>query len=185
MISFKHQLVVAGLLLAGTLSAAAQSKNSSSVTIIYRDHHQQTVSSAEVSRIDFRNDVLVLNRNGREERIPLSQVSNLEMHEASAEASTSRSHYIGKWRVGVDGGASRSFEITLDRDGRAHKTFGPEHGTWTFVDGAARVSWDDGWHDMIIQVGNKYEKRAYEPGKSYDSKPSNVTVAKRANDQSI
>jgi hypothetical protein len=185
MISVKHPFVLAGLLLAVTLSVAAQSKSSNTVTIIYRDHHQQTVSSSEVSRIDFRNDVLVLNRSGREEKIPLSQVANIEVHETSAEATTGRSHYIGKWRVGMDSGTSRSFEITLDRDGKARKTLGGAHGTWTFVDGAAQIAWEDGWHDMIVQVGSKHEKRAYEPGKSFSAKPSNVTEARRANDQSI
>jgi hypothetical protein len=184
-ISFKHQLVVAGLLLAVTASVAAQSKSSNSVTIIYRDHHQQTVSSADISRIDFRNDVLVLNRNGHEEKIPLNNVSNLEVHEAPADGMSARSHYVGKWRVGMDTGTSRSFEITLDRNGQARKTLGGPHGTWTFVDGGAQIAWEDGWHDMIIKVGDKYEKRAFEPGKPFSAAPSNVTEAKRANDQSI
>jgi hypothetical protein len=46
------------------------------------------------------------------------------------------------------------------------------------VDGEARISWDDGWHDAIRKVGTTHEKRAYEPGKSFDDQPSNVTAAR-------
>ena len=53
------------------------------------------------------------------------------------------------------------FFITLDDDGTARKTLGASHGTWTLVDGEARISWDDGWHDVIRKVGGKHEKVAY------------------------
>jgi hypothetical protein len=47
------------------------------------------------------------------------------------------------------------------------------------VDGEARISWDDGWHDVIRKVGAKHEKFAYEPGKSFSDPPANVTAAVR------
>ena len=182
--SLKYHIAAAALILAGT--AAAQTKAASSITVVYRDNHQQTYTSAEVSRIDLKNEILVVNRGGHEEQIPLSKVSRIDVHDSAApDNSLGRSHFIGKWEVGVGGGAMGSFRITLDRDGQAHKTIDSRHGTWTFVDGNAHIAWDDGWRDVITQVGSKYEKRAFEPGKSLIDKPSNITEAKRANDQSI
>jgi hypothetical protein len=85
----------------------------------------------------------------------------------------------------MGGGAPGTFRITLDRNGQAHKTVGSHHGTWTFVDGEARIAWEDGWHDVLAKVENRYEKRAYEPGKPFTEKSTNISDAKRANDQSI
>jgi hypothetical protein len=53
------------------------------------------------------------------------------------------------------------------------------------VNGEARISWDDGWHDVIRKVGAKHEKVAYEPGKSYDDKPANVTEARNTQPKPI
>jgi hypothetical protein len=69
--------------------------------------------------------------------------------------------------------------ITLDRDGEASKTLGSVHGKWVVVDGEARITWDDGWHDAIRRSGSKYEKAAYGPGKSFSDNPDNVTTAVR------
>jgi hypothetical protein len=181
--SIKYFIATAALILVS--SAVAQTKAANSITVVYKDNHQQTYTSAEVSRIDLKNDVLVVNRTGHDEQIPLGKVSRIDIHEAPADVANNRSHFIGKWEMGVDSGTQRSFRVTLDRDGQAHKTIGSDHGTWTFVDGNARITWDDGWRDVITQVGSKYEKRAFEPGKPLTGKPSNVTEARRANDQSI
>lgn len=176
--------IAAALLLVFASSAVAENKDSSALTIVYKDHHERTVTAAEVSRIDLRNQTLVLNHGGSEERIPLAEVASIEVHGASETAMT-RSSYIGKWEVGMGGGAAGTFRITLDRDGQAHKTVGSHHGRWTFVNGEARIEWDDGWHDVIAKVEGHYEKRAYEPGKSYSEPTTNIAEARRANDQSI
>jgi len=75
--------------------------------------------------------------------------------------------------------------VPLEADGDAKKTHGEEHGTWTLVDGQARIAWDDGWHDVIRKVGAKHEKLAYEPGRSFDESPSNVTAARNTNPKPI
>ena len=72
---------------------------------------------------------------------------------------------------------NRKCYITLKSNGDATKSIGSTHGTWVVVDGEARIAWDDGWHDVIRKVGSKHEKFAYEPGKSLDDEPSNVTNA--------
>ena len=93
-------------------------------------------------------------------------------------ASPSRKHFIGKWEVGEGNGMGATFFITLEENGEARKSIGASHGTWEMVNGEARISWDDGWHDAIRKVGMKHEKFAYEPGKSFDDDPSNVTDAR-------
>jgi hypothetical protein len=91
---------------------------------------------------------------------------------------------VGKWKVGVGSGGA-TFFITLDRNGQAKKSMGASHGTWEVVNGEARISWDDGWHDIIRKVGDKHEKVAFEPGKSFDAEPSNVTNATNTTAQPI
>ena len=61
--------------------------------------------------------------------------------------------------------------------GEASKTLGASHGTWTVVNGEARIAWDDGWHDALRRVGEKFEKVAYSPGTTFDDKPANVADA--------
>ena len=183
MSTLRSQLVVIAVL--ATTFSAAQSKDGNSLTIVYKDHHEQTVSSSDVSRIDLLHDVLIFNRNGREEKIPLSQISSINVRETKSTEASGRGHFVGKWKVGIDANTPASFEITLERDGKAHKNIDSRRGTWSFENGEARIAWDDGWHDVIAKVGNKFEKRAYAPGKPYTDPPTNVSAAKRDNDQSI
>ena len=103
------------------------------------------------------------------------EIDRIEFGDPETATRPGRSHFIGKWEVGEGNGGK--FYITLDSDGDARKTLGPPHGTWTLVDGEARIAWDDGWHDAIRKVGAKHEKLAYEPGKTFGDPPSNVTTA--------
>jgi hypothetical protein len=179
--SFRN-ILVAAFLVCLVSSALAQSKASDSLTVVYRDHREKTVPASDVS---LRNGTLVIIHAGREEKTPLSEVARIEVHDTSTDTAIARSSFVGKWEVGMGGGAPGSFRITLDRDGRAHKNVGGHTGTWSFVDGEARIEWSDGWRDVIAKVGNGYEKRAYEHGKAYSDPRSSVSSAKRANDQSI
>ena len=177
-----YALMIPAVLLLSAAYAAAQS----SLTIIFKDHHQQTVSSSEVLRIDLRDDALVLDRKGREEKIPLSQIANIEVKKpVAANENFGRGHFVGRWKVGLDANSPASFVITLDLDGKARKSIDSRRGKWTFIDGTARIVWDDGWTDVIAKAGDSYEKRAYAPGKSLSESPTNVSYAKRANEQSI
>ena len=152
-----------------------------SFTIIFKDGHQKAY--ADVTRIDFKNpDAMVLTRGGREERLSLGEVARIDFI-PSATFQLGRNHFVGKWKVGTGGGDD--FFITLDRSGEARKSMGSSHGTWEVVNGEARISWDDGWHDVIRPVGTKHEKVAYEPGRSYDAEPSNITDARRVDPQPI
>ena len=52
------------------------------------------------------------------------------------------------------------------------------HGKWAYVNGEARVTWDDGAMDAIRRVGGQDKKFAYRAGKSFTDEPDNVTDAK-------
>lgn len=149
-------LILAVLTLASTglaLPYAADEQNA--LVIIFKDGRQQTFSMADVARIEFRTP------------------GNTSL--------AGRGRFLGKWRVGD--GAGGHFFITLEPSGVASKTLGASHGTWTIVNGEARISWDDGWHDAIRRVGDKYEKAAFEPGKTFSDSPSNVASAENTSPQ--
>jgi hypothetical protein len=169
--------VFVGLLL---LTSAAFAKPNPSpandrdpVVIVFKDGRRQSLAMAEIARIDVKADAIVY-KDGHREKLA-ADIDRIEFGDSEFAANPSRAHFIGKWEVG-DGNHNKFF-ITLEPDGDARKTLGSSHGTWTLVDGEAHITWDDGWHDAICKVGNKHEKRAFEPGKSFGDTPSNVTVA--------
>lgn len=157
-------------------TANASSDDHSSIVIVYKNGHRQTLSRAEIQKIDFKAPAAIVYKDGRREKV-LAEIERIEFSENELGSMTpGRNHYLGKWEVGDGGG--NNFFITLEENGDAKKTHGSPHGTWTLVDGEAHISWDDGWHDVICKVGGKHEKRAYEPGKTFDDTPSNVTAAR-------
>ena len=148
----------------------AAASGQSSIIIIFKDGHKQTIPTADVARIEFSGAAAAA--------------------AASASATPNdgmplpgRNHFIGKWEVGEGNGST--FFITLKPDGNAEKSIGANHGTWSLVDGEARILWDDGWHDAIRKVGSKHEKLAYEPGKAFSDAPSNVTEARATDPKPI
>jgi hypothetical protein len=156
-----------------------------SVVLIFKDGHRQSFAMAEIERIDFKAPAAIVFKDGRQQKIAASDIARIEFETSGLSASVpGRAHFIGKWEVG-EGGNGGTFFITLDGDGSARKTLGAAHGTWTVVDGEARITWDDGWHDVIRKVGTTHEKLAYGPGKSFDDQPSNVTAARNTQPKPI
>lgn len=92
--------------------------------------------------------------------------------------STPMTSFVGRWEVGL-GVAGQTFYITLEKGGQASKSHGSPHGKWAVYGDEARITWDDGWHDVIRRAGNHYEKAAYAPGKSFSDPPDNITGATR------
>jgi len=182
--------IISGVLLALCLFAApvlAQTKATDaqkSIGIYFTDGHRQSISLADLDRIEFRSGVIIFFKNGREQSFSTSDIARIEFNSQSSDEPLGRNHFIGKWEVGVGVGSS-TFFITLEPNGEARKSIGATHGTWTVVDGEARISWDDGWHDAIRKVGSKHEKFAYEPGKTFSDSPSNVTDARNLTAQPI
>jgi hypothetical protein len=157
----------------------------SSVVLIFKDGHRQSFAVAEIERIDLKAPSAIVFKDGHQEKVAAADIARIEFESSGLSAmAPGRSHFIGKWEVG-EGANGSTFFITLDADGSARKTLGAAHGTWTLVDGEARIAWDDGWHDVIRKVGTTHEKRAYEPGKSLDDQPSNVTAARNTQPKPI
>ena len=92
--------------------------------------------------------------------------------------SASAAHFVGEWKVGL-GVGGQSFTITLEKGGNATKTHGSPDGKWVVYGDEARITWSDGWHDVIRRAGNHWEKVAYAPGKSFSDQPDNITEAAR------
>jgi hypothetical protein len=152
------------------------------VVLVYKDGHRQTLAAGEISRLDLKSQTIVY-KDGHRERLR-TEIDHIEFAESAASvAMPGRAHYIGKWEVGQGNGGN--FFITLNEDGTAKKSIGASHGTWTLVDGEARIAWDDGWHDAIRKRGSKHEKVAFEPGKTFDDAPSNVTDARNTEPKPI
>ena len=163
-------------------AATAPAGSRNSVVIVFKDGHKQSVDLADVERIDFKAPSMIVFKDGHQQNIAGSEIARIEF-ETSGAAPLGHNHFVGKWEVGEGNG--RNFFITLEPDGTARKTLGASHGTWTFVDGEARISWDDGWHDVIRKVGSKHEKVAFEPGKSFSDPPANVTAARNTEPRPI
>ncbi len=157
------------------LATLAAADDRSPVVVTFKDGRHQTFVMSQLASIDFQTPAIVVYRDGRHEKIS-GEISRIDFDPSGLQAMPSRAHFLGKWEVGDGGG--HTFFITLDEDGDAHKTIGSPHGTWTLVEGEAHINWDDGWHDSIRKVGNKHEKAAFEPGKSFDDAPNNVTSAR-------
>ena len=172
------------LALAGTLATASPADDHGSVVIVFKDGRHQSFAVAEIARIDFKAPSVIVYKDGHQEKISTADIARIEFETAVSAMVPSRAHFVGKWEVGEGNGGGRFF-ITLEANGDARKTLGAAHGTWTLVDGEARITWDDGWHDAIRKVGTKHEKVAFEPGKSFSDTPSNVTAARNTEPRPI
>jgi hypothetical protein len=152
------------------------------VVIVYKDGHRQTLAAGEISRIDLKTPPTIVYKDGHREKLR-AEIDGIEFSESTSFATPGRSHFIGKWEAGQGNG--QTFFITLEADGTAKKSIGPPHGTWTLFDGEARISWDDGWHDVIRKRGSKHEKVAFGPGKTFDDEPTNITEARNTQPKPI
>ena len=119
------------------------------------------------------NSIVIVFKDGRQQRLEMSDIARMEFKSSGFTAG--RGRFLGRWRVGS--GTGETFFITLTPDGEATRSNGNGRGTWTVSNREARISWEDGWHDVIRRIGNGYEKAAFSPGRSYDDRPSNVTEA--------
>ena len=177
---------VSGVLLIGgsmLRSYASPIDERDPVVLVYKDGHRQTLSSGQVARIDLKSPGTILYKDGHREKLR-ADVERIEFSEAGASVAVpGRAHYIGKWEAG-DGNGSNFF-ITLEADGSAKKSIGITRGTWSLVDGEAHIVWDDGWRDIIRKRGSRHEKVAFEPGRSFDDQPSNVTEARNTEPKPI
>ncbi len=144
--------------------AAPQKAAPGSIVIVFKDGHRQTFNLAEIERVEF-------------------PTSGEPSAAASSAGLPSRNRYLGSWEVGD--GTGSNFEIRLNEDGSAYRSIGNVRGTWVYVDGEARVTWNDGNKDCIRKVGTIYRKFAYSMGKSFTSDPDNETNARNTSAKPI
>ena len=103
-----------------------------------------------------QDSVVITFKDGHTQSYPVADVARIEFESANAEpANTSSGHFLGK----------------------AYKTLGHNYGTWKVVGEEARITWDDGWRDTIRKAGNRYEKAAYHPGKTFSDTPDHIADA--------
>ena len=122
------------------------------------------------------NSIVIIFKDGRQQSFHLSDIARIEFNAPGKSAAIQgRGRFQGRWKAGD--GVGGTFIITLSPDGEATKSIGPSHGTWTVVNGEARISWEDGWHDVIRREGGRYHKVAFAPGKSFSDEPANVEDA--------
>ena len=177
------------LVLVSAIASLGQSSTSKdtrgSLVMVFKDGHRQTFPVADIAKIEFKASAdIVVFKDGRQQSFPVTDVQSFEFDTSASKAfPLGRNHFVGKWKVGEGNGGN--FFITLEPDGQARKSIGASHGTWTVVEGEARIAWDDGWHDAIRKVGTKHEKVAFEPGKSFSDEPANVTDAVNTSAQPI
>ena len=156
-------LAACAVILLGTARATAQThagKNApGQIVIVFKDGHRQSFNVADVARIEFSGS------GG----VPISDAS------PAPAGAPPRGHFFGKWEVGDGGGGT--FYITLDEGGDAYRTLRRVHGKWAYVNGEARVTWDDGAMDAIRRIDGKDQKFAYHAGKTFTDEPDNVTDA--------
>ena len=143
----------------GLAQNRASRSGSGQLVIVFKDGHRQSFNVADVARIEF------------------SGTSSLAAGDSTAAPAGAppRGHFLGKWEVGD--GSGGKFYITLDENGDAHRSLHRINGKWAYVNGEARVTWDDGAMDAIRKVGGRDQKYAYRAGKSFTDEPDNVTDA--------
>ena len=89
--------------------------------------------------------------------------------------------FAGTWKVSDTSGAS--FDIVLAADGTASANRSGEalKGTWKEDNGAAVITWSEGWTTKIAKEGDAYKKMAWDKGVSMDSPPTNTSAATKSN----
>lgn len=86
--------------------------------------------------------------------------------------------FVGRWRI-VDQEGRISTYFTLARSLDAQKSHAPDApGKWEVVGGEARITWTDGWQDILRPIdGGIVLKLAFGPGTSWGDKPANTQLA--------
>ena len=160
---FVVRFAACAVLILGFATVTAQThggkNNPGQIVIVFKDGHRQSFNLADVARMEF------------------SGTGGIPIGEAvpTPAGAPPRGHFVGKWEVG-DGSGGKFF-ITLDENGSAWRTLHRVHGHWVYVNGEARVTWDDGAMDAIRRTDGKDQKFAYHAGKTFTDEPDNVTEA--------
>jgi hypothetical protein len=129
------------------------------IVIVFKDGHRQVFHLADITRVEF----------------PGASTATADAGPTPPGAPP-RGHFFGKWEVGD--GAGSTFFITLKDSGEAYRSLRDVYGKWVYVNGEARITWNDGAQDVIRRVDGRDRKAAYGGGKSFTDEPDNVTDAR-------
>ncbi len=152
-------LLATGFAGAAPAPPATGKSASGTIVIIFKDGHRQTFNLSDIERVEFPTPTRAADEPS-----------------TGGVQSPPRGRYVGRWECGD--GVGGTFYIDLEEGGEARRSIGHVRGRWEYVNGEARITWDDGLKDAIRKVGSHYEKSAYEAGKSFNDKPSNVANAR-------
>jgi hypothetical protein len=87
---------------------------------------------------------------------------------------TAPSTFVGRWRI-VDEKGVTSCYFTLTGSFEAKKSHAPDvTAKWEVVGVEARITWSDGWRDILRPEKGRILKFAFGPGSSWDDKPANT-----------
>lgn len=138
-------------------AATPAAKNGSgTIVLVFKDGHRQTFNLSEIDRVEF-------------------PASGIAASEPTNPNWPPRGRFFGKWEVGDGNG--RTFYITLQENGRAHRSINEIDGHWYYANGEAQIIWNDGAKDAIRKVGNNFRKYAYSSNKSFTDQPDNEDQA--------
>jgi hypothetical protein len=85
--------------------------------------------------------------------------------------------FVGRWRIVASNGAVACY-FTLTDKLEARKSHTPETtGKWEVVGNEARITWSDGWRDILRPQKGSVLKIAFSPGTSWDDPPANTDRA--------
>jgi hypothetical protein len=103
----------------------------------------------------------------------------LAMSVAACSPPSAKSELAGTWKVSDTAGTP--FEIVLGDDGTASADRSGEalSGTWKDDNGAAVITWSEGWTTKIAKEGDAYKKMAWDKGVSTDTPPTNTSSAEK------
>src|SRR5580698_11324488 len=107
---------VSGILLLASAAAVAKPAPSpaddrSSVVIVFKDGHRQSLATAEIARIDLKAPAVIVYKDGHREKVS-ADIDRIEFGPPDVAMTPGRAHFIGKWEVG-EGNNSGTFFITL------------------------------------------------------------------------
>jgi hypothetical protein len=161
----RKTMISAALLLVSLPGAFAASSKSSSgnLVIVFKDGHRQTFNLSEIERVEFPASGSA------------SGASASTDTPSNGQMPVPRGRFVGKWEAGDGNGGT--FYITLNENGTAHRSINNIYGKWVYSNGEALITWNDGAKDALRKVGNKFQKFAYEAGKSFTDVPANVADA--------
>jgi hypothetical protein len=95
----------------------------------------------------------------------------------SDQAKKDAARFVARWRIIADDGKTACY-FTLSSDSTAVKSHAPGvAGKWEVVGSEARITWGDGWKDVLRPDADGVGKVAFGPGVGWADPPTNTQRA--------